>query len=177
MSCISEILKLKGDRDVLLPLREDGKPWIAVEGGGTYKDYEYLIVLNHNGHRCGYVAIPPLHPANEIGTRNNSYTDKDELDYMELNISCHGGLTFGSNSHGLKKLLTNECQDYWIGFDCGHVNDACDTEAYKKYYGEEKFKKQETFFNCYNDGSIKTFKYAENECKSIIDQLLEMKNE
>lgn len=38
MGCITEILKLKGDQEVLLPLGEDGKPWIAVEGGSKYKN-------------------------------------------------------------------------------------------------------------------------------------------
>ena len=175
MSCITEILKLKGNKEVLLDLDKDGKPWIAVEGGGTYKDYEYLIVLNHMGHRCGYVAIPPGHKANNVGQRQNTFTKDYELDYFNLNIECHGGLTFGSNKHGLKRLLSTPCTDHWIGFDCGHLYDKSDLEALEKYYGEgyaENRKKYEhKFFDDVNS-EIRSYRYAENECKKIIEQLI-----
>lgn len=55
MSCITEILKVKGDKDFIV----SGE--IAIEGGGTYKDYEYIITFTSSGHRCGYVAIPESH--------------------------------------------------------------------------------------------------------------------
>lgn len=172
MSCITEILKLKGDREVFIPLNKDEEPWIAVEGGGIYKDYEYLIVLNHHAHRCGYVAIPPEHKANKVGSKENPYYDGlIELDYNKLDIDCHGGLTFGGNNHDLKLLLKNVCADNWIGFDCGHAFDGCDVEAFTKYFGKEKTKDKEVFFNMCS-GAIKDFDYVEKECKSIIDQLI-----
>ncbi len=173
MSCITEILKMKGDKDVFIPLNKDGKPWIAVEGGGTYKDYEYLIVLNHMGHRCGYVAIPPEHKANNIGQRVNTYTKEEELDYSALDIECHGGLTFGGKHHGLKKLLTNTCEDNWIGFDCCHLYDASDYELLTEYFGEQTESRKSTLSLLNEEGTVKTFKYVEKECKSIIDQLIE----
>lgn len=176
MSCITEILRIKGDKEVLLPLNKNGEPWIAVEGGGKYKEYEYLIVLNQNAHRCGYVAIPPNHPANDVGTRINTYTEDEEFNYDELDIDCHGGLTFGGNHHGLKELLSVPCTDNWIGFDCGHCYDHCDSDAFIKYYGEEKAKEKESFFNVSMieiGGSVKSFEYVERECKKIINQLIE----
>jgi hypothetical protein len=180
MCCITEILKLKGDREVFIPLDKSGHPWIAVEGGGKYKDYEYLIVLNHHGHRCGYVAIPAKHPANDVGySMNKFYKGMEEFNYHKLDIDCHGGLTFGSKNHGLKDLLKNPCADNWIGFDCGHAGDHCDVEAFIKYYGEEEAKEKKTFFDAMNYGtifgmgSVKDYSYAEDECKSIIDQLIE----
>lgn len=182
MSCITEILKIKGDNPVLLPvnnLSENKTPWVAVEGGGTYKDHEYLIVLNKAGHRCGYVAIPDKHKFNdtklEMREMFSGGKKYEHYDYNSLNIDCHGGLTFMDRQHGLKELLTVPCNDFWIGFDCGHGWDSPDVEAYKKYYGEEEYKKRESFFEAMDEGisNIRDFSYAEKECHKIIDQLIE----
>lgn len=178
MSCITEILKLKGDKEAFVPPRD----WIAVEGGGTYEDHEYLVVLNRSGHRCGYVAIHPEHkysqtPEIEISFMG-SRTYKD-YDYNSLDIECHGGLTFMSPNHGLKDLLDIPCNDMWIGFDCGHYRDLPDIEAFKKYFSEEKYKSKETYFSIMSESddpiqSVKDFAYVEKECKSIIDQLIKV---
>jgi hypothetical protein len=176
MSCITEILKLKGDQDVLVP---EGN-WIAVEGGGTYKDYEYLVVLNTNGHRCGYVAIPPEHKYSqtpeETGLSPGGQVSK-RYNYYDLEIECHGGLTFMAPDHGLKDLIPNACNDIWIGFDCGHCWDACDTETHLKYFGEDENVKRRSFFDTMrlpNDQSVKSYHYAAMECESIIDQLIKV---
>lgn len=183
MSCITEILKIKGDKEVLAPLDENGKPWVIVEGGGTYKDHEYLIILNTVGHRCGYVAIPPDHKFNEtkleIREMMGSLRKYEHYDYDSLNIDCHGGLTFMDKNHSLKDLLTVPCDDFWIGFDCGHYNDSPDVAAYKKHWGEESYKQRESFFGCMDEGreNVRDFYYVEKECHKIIKQLIEVKNE
>lgn len=174
MGCITELLKIKGDREFMLP--QGG--WTAVEGGGTYKDYEYLIVLNTTGHRCGYVAIPPEHrysqtPEEERTTISHKYK---HYGYEKLDIHCHGGLTFMSPSHGLKDLLTTPCNDMWIGFDCGHCDDAIDKEALRKYYGEEAYEKRASYIDAMSDldQSVKPFTFVEKECHYIIDQLIQV---
>ena len=176
MSCITEILKLKGDKEVLLPVGENGHPWIAVEGGGMYREYEYLIVLNKSGHRCGYVAIPPDHPANNVGDRTNTYNKDTELDYCALDIDCHGGLTFGGKHHGMKDLLTTKCEDNWIGFDCGHYYDEHDFECVKKYYGQDSYEVIMKYRITCGDRTVRRYGYVEKECKSIIDQLIDNKD-
>lgn len=174
MSCITEILKLKGDQEALVP---EGN-WIAVEGGGKYKDYEYLVVLNDNGHRCGYVAIPPDHPASQIPLEKREFCGReyDHYDYNELDIECHGGLTFMSPTHSLKELLTVPCNDMWVGFDCGHCYDSCDQEAMRKYFGDDLMETKKTFIECMDmldhHQMVKDFEYVEGECHSIIDQLI-----
>lgn len=174
MSCITEILKLKGDKEVLVP---EGA-WIAVEGGGTYKDHEYLIVLNTNGHRCGYVALKPEHPYSQVLEEKRSFLGgepRSHWDYDQLDIDVHGGLTFMSPEHGLKDLLPIPCNDMWIGFDCGHCDDLCDVDAHKKYFGEEAHARRESFFNVMNDHrgnqTVKDFSYVEKQCHHVIDQL------
>jgi len=176
MSCITKILELKGDKEVLVP----DEKWIAVEGGGKYKDYEYLIVLNTNGHRCGYVAIPSEHPYSETPMEMQSFLGGKERpfwDYNKLDIECHGGLTFMEPNHGLKDLLLIPCNDIWIGFDCGHYGDACDIEHFKKYFGEKEAGEKESFFKAMNFGGesdIKDFDYVEEQCHHIIDQLIQI---
>lgn len=174
MSCITEILKLKGDREFMLPPGD----WIAVEGGGTYKDHEYIIVLNTNGHRCGYVAIPPEHKYSQAPeeTRELCGRPYQHYDYDSLNIECHGGLTFMSPSHDLKDLLDIPCNDMWIGFDCGHCYDAIDVDALRKYYGDKAIEEKESFIRAMNSDhtqTIKPYSYVEKECHSIIEQLIE----
>lgn len=176
MSGITEILKLKGDKEALVPNGDR----IAVEGGGTYKDYEYLIVLNTTGHRCGYVALPPEHKYSQTPMEERTIFGKTykHWDYDSLDIDVHGGLTFMSPEHDLKDLLPVPCADMWIGFDCGHTyNDMCDIEAYKKYFGKESTETKKSFFDAmihgYDVQTVKTFKYAEKECHGIIDQLIE----
>ena len=179
MSCITEILKLKGDQEVLVP---DGK-WIAVEGGGTYKDHEYIIVLNKSGHRCGYVAIPPEHPYSQTPEQERTFMGGrpyKHWDYDSLDIDVHGGLTFMSPEHGLKDLLTVPCNDMWVGFDCGHHGDMCDVKMFKKYFGEEELKQKESFFSAMNHTdinlgqTIKEYGYVEEQCQHIIDQLIQV---
>lgn len=181
MSCITEILKLKGDKDALLPIGKDNKPWIAVEGGGTYKNLEYLIVLTPMGHRCGYVAVPPGHKLDFVKSEKKKmpFSDREytSYEYDAYGIECHGGITFCKRDHDLKDLLTTSCNDLWLGFDCGHAYDGKDYDALEKHFGKDcdmlKFYDEHPQFKDKEWETVKTFDYVENECKSIIDQLIE----
>src|ERR1700691_3384773 len=108
MSCIPKLLELKGDKE-FLPVHDN----IVIEGGGKYKDYDYLITFVDYGHRCGYVAIPPLHPV---------YNDKSDYPHF----SVHGGITFFEESRFAEELLNHKCADKWIGFDACHGDDRKD---------------------------------------------------
>lgn len=176
MTCITEILKLKGDKEFLYnPEICDS---IAVEGGGTYKNYEYLIVFNNNGHRCGYVAIPSGHKYDATPLTEYEFLGKKKshYNYDSLPIDCHGGLTFMERNHNLKNFLKIPCNDFWIGFDCGHCYDARDIESLKKYFGDDYANRMLSFLHAMSmDGSVKDYDYVENVCKHIIDQLIEAK--
>ena len=163
MSCITKLLQIKGDKPFLACHSQAG-----IEGGGTYKGYEYLISFTSMGHRCGYVAIPDAVAGN--------YDD----------ISCHGGITFEANDHGFKDLLDTPCGDLWIGFDAAHCNDLGNLDTAMKYFGDIPHAKRsiETLKSVIEDGyrSLadlgcihRTFEYMERECHHIIDQLIERK--
>lgn len=161
MSCITEILKLKGDSEILITPLVRG---LAIEGGGIYKDYEYLITFTDLGSRCGYIALPPDHEFNKF----EDYYDFEQID-------CHGGITFAGTHHPAKDLLKDRyCLDKWIGFDCGHSIDGCDFKTVKKYFfscdDNEIFKSMQELQNLIGE-KPKSFSYVEDECKKIIDQL------
>jgi len=161
MSCITKLLEIKGDKDIL-PIHEQ----CVIEGGGNYKGFEFLITFTSHGTRCGYVAIP------------------DGFGGSLSSIYCHGGVTFEGRDHGAKDLLPIPCNDTWIGFDCAHYGDSHDYETAKKYFvNPEKFdflmeihkdvealEVTDPFF------SHKTYEFVEKECQYIIDQLVEQQD-
>ena len=168
MSCITEILKLKGESEFL---RIPGVDGIVVEGGGTFKGYEYLITFVSNGHRCGYVAISADHPCYSVG--ENSYSDP-----VGYSFYVHGGITFNGRSDIVDSFLDISCDDRWLGFDAYHYNDAPCLQTSLKYFGEchrnKAMRESEDDFKI--SGTIhRTYEYMEEECKDLIDQLSEIK--
>lgn len=156
MSCITKILSAKGEKEFIL----SGE--IAIEGGGIYKHYEYLIVFVKTGHRCGYVAIPSSHSA---------YHKKE--DYPDYYV--HGGITYFGESRFEDLTGGHKCDDKWLGFDAIHGGDIYDIATVEKYFGENewvRFMKREPNFSFCWDGSVKDYAYMENECKKLIDQLI-----
>jgi hypothetical protein len=87
----------------------DRLEWRMTEAPG----YPCLIVRNDFGSLCGYVGVPPGHPAH-----GKSYGDElvDKLD-------VHGGITHGDGCHGriCHVPAPGEPEDvWWLGFDTGH---------------------------------------------------------
>jgi len=69
-----------------------------------------MIVRNLDlGNLCGYVGVP----------LNSKLAG---IDYQELDIDIHGGLTYASNCQDLICHESNK-EVYWFGFDCGHYGD------------------------------------------------------
>ncbi len=100
------------------------------------------------GHLCGYIELPEGSP----------YADKD---YDEIPIECHGGLTFKEYNV--------------IGYDCANLGDYNPyIEHFKKKISipfpiPEQFKNHRIFNPVY-----KNMAYCIQECKSMVDQLLEL---
>jgi hypothetical protein len=57
--------------------------------------------------RCGYVRIPQGTP--DWG-----------LDYNDIDVDVHGGLTFGD----MEPCIEPDGRGHWVGFDCNHYCDA-----------------------------------------------------
>ena len=128
-----------------------------------YYGFPCVILFMQMGYRCGYVGVPADH----------KYYGEN---YDDIPIDCHCGLTYSDDRlHGQEDKHT-----WWIGFDCGHACDGYDVEKMKEYFKENEevmcqLKYMESYFKTMNEMSvIRTLEYCEEECKKIVEQLLEV---
>lgn len=163
MSCITKLLELKGDNPCL-PINDD----CVIEGGGIYRDYEYLITFTCRGTRCGYVALKPEETA-------IFEQEKKKEQYYYPDVECHGGPTFYGADHGAKDLLPVLCNDVWIGFDAAHGWDCADMELVEQFFPGHRYIEysKNNPMSYFENVKHRTYAYIEGECHSIIDQLLE----
>ena len=68
-----------------------------------------VVQARLNGHRCGYVRIPPSHPWHG-----------QHYDNPQVNVNVHGGLTFAQ----LELCEEKDGTGWWFGFDCAHYGDS-----------------------------------------------------
>ena len=129
----------------------------VVEDKFYYKGHECICTFNRLGVRCGYVSVD---------------TKKHHTEY---NISCHCGLSFGADK------LSDECspsEEYYVGFDCGHICDGQDLQQAKEYglIGNTEYKLMSAILSLGNSAKmpIRSLEYVKNQCKSIVDQLEEV---
>lgn len=68
--------------------------------------------LAHGGYGNGYVVLPPEHPYHGI-------------DYDDIPVHVHGGLTFGEYADNLnwQELDESDKGGWVIGFDTAHIGD------------------------------------------------------
>jgi len=86
----------------------DRKEW-------RHKGLPCLIVRNHLGALCGYVAVSPGHPWHR-------------KHYDDIDADVHGGLTFSAPCREGSPIChvpqPGESDDvWWVGFDCNHGED------------------------------------------------------
>ena len=131
-----------------------------------YKGFPCVVLFLSNAYRCGYVGIP----------KSNKYYDKN---YGEIPVSCHGGLTYSA-----KKLFgQNDTDTWWIGFDCAHYGDGYDVKKAKELFAnDEQVMKQLTvleqtgYFSVCEEDQVRTLDYVEENCRSIVDQLIQLES-
>ncbi len=93
-------------------------PWQAEPDHKEWRDAATgLHCIAHRnmsgGNWCGYVAVPPGHPAHR-------------KDYGDVDVEVHGGLTYGAECQGAVCHVPppGEPDDvWWLGFDCAHCWD------------------------------------------------------
>ena len=130
-----------------------------------YKGFPCVILFMPMGYRCGYVGLP----------KENRYYKKK---YDDIPVDCHCGLTYS----GGRLFGQSDKDTWWIGFDCGHFCDGIAIGSFKKYYMDElKSKAVDTqlsailgmhqMYKINNEYPVCTQKYAENECRKIVDQI------
>ena len=117
---------------------------------GEMAGYQWIVMHNNMGYRCGYIRIPIDHPWAEI--------DRDNLDGV---VKVHGGVTFTDDD--------TEERAFWIGFDCGHSNDAIDPELPSKG--------MPMMILGASSGTVRTQEYVERECARVCLQANEAESE
>ena len=133
---------------------------IAEEARFEYKGYPCVVLFMEAGHRCGYVGVPKGKKVNEDIIR------------------CHGSITYARN----ELALQTDTDRFWIGFDTAHCFDKRDYKKAKEYFGEDvEVMKRILLMEALDDkyglyGEIRTLEFCIEECKQIIEQIIEMES-
>jgi len=159
---------------------------IAWWGKGEWVNEPDLVTFEHMGIQCRVLRIameePHAKDFHMFGGFLNGYVcvPVDHLfyqkEYQDIDIDCHGGLTFG------------ECSDrHWIGFDCAHSFDYVPSTEYMTKTAEwmkdfrdreEDWKKR---FNLQDsplfNRSYRNIQFCIDQCKSMAEQLVQTSSE
>lgn len=123
-------------------------------------DMDCLVVRNHSGGLCGYVAVEEGHPL--YGS-----------DYSSADIDCHGGLTYASHCAGHICHVPRDGRPdhvWWLGFDCGHPGDLTPAFTAKRYRDLGITDSLNTDFMG-NPSRYRNINYVIGECQKIAQQL------
>lgn len=102
-----------------------------------------IVIVNYYSHPCAYIGLQEGHPYYGI-------------DYDNIPIDCHGGLTYSDSKHTMVNEL---CDNGWfIGWDYNHLKD------YNTYMEDFDFHSKRW-----------TTEEIINECFNVIDQLEKLK--
>jgi hypothetical protein len=113
---------------------------------GVSQGFEWVIVHNTYGYRCGYVKVNPSHPWHGKG-----YND------IDVHVHVHGGLTFSEPDIP----CGGEDNGWWLGFDCAHCFDAPDPALPCSI---------RSFISHSPNAEIRTQEYVLAECHSLCEQ-------
>ena len=167
-----------------------------VESDFMYKGYRCVVVFQEMGHRCGYVGVEKGHSLYgkdyadyldvkksdlegvEVGKRGvipmlSASFDEDDRVKLELYFNVHGGLTYASDGKGQYPVESNL---WWFGFDCAHWEDAYDLTLALEYFGDNpRIQSRIEIERQYPTiGEVRTKEYVEEECKSLVNQIIEL---
>ena len=113
----------------------------------TYRDYKYVVYQHQFGHLNGYVLLK----------------EEDNRDKAS-NLECHGGITFEDD---LSRIIPVK-SGYYVGFDCNHYQDLAP-------FVNDRMRAAGIEPSSIDDGIWRTESYVVDNCKLMIDQLIEMK--
>jgi|SRR5205809_80872 len=110
-----------------------------------------MIVRNIElGNLCGYVGVP----------LNSKLAN---IDYNDLDIDIHGGLTYSNKCQGL--ICHDSTKEvYWFGFDCAHYNDLI--PKFLEYTTHNK-----SYFSLFNNSTYRDFNYVKTQVIYLAQQL------
>lgn len=106
-----------------------------------------VLQRNSLGSLCGYVGVPPSHPAYQTGY-------DDVTGYDDMGVSVHGGLTYSEP----EAPYSHQTGFWWFGFDAGHHGDI--SPSMLGLLGSSS-----------QDGSYRDVSYIKRECEDLARQL------
>jgi len=112
---------------------------------GEHLGFEWAVVHNGIGNRCGYVRVPKDHP----------WYGMTDFDLGHLDI--HGGITFAEKDTPCGK---GDDEGYWVGFDCCHSGDRPDHALCPPSSSLVRL--------AY--GMVRSQEYVESECRRLCEQ-------
>jgi hypothetical protein len=127
---------------------------------GEHLGFQWVVVNNRVGYRCGYARVPLGHP-----WHGKSHND--------LNVEVHGGLTFAEAD--VPCDAPGADTDWWLGFDCAHAFDAPDPELARSCSASVPSLSSLNFLIAFAEGdnncyAVRTQAYVESECRSLCQQ-------
>jgi len=124
-----------------------------------HEGFQYVVMKNMLGYRCGYVHVPAGHPWHGKG-------------YNNIDCEVHGGLTFAAADAPCGKAGPND--GWWIGFDAAHVYDAPDPALMSEFEGLISAKEAQVILKKLSlherPWQVRDQKYMEAECESLCEQ-------
>jgi len=116
---------------------------------------------DHMGNWCGYVGVPPGHPA-------------WEKFYDDVNVDVHGGLTYANkcSGHLCHEPLPGEPNNvWWLGFDMAHAFDYVPGMAATV---KKSMPERYDYAGLHSMEEYKTLEYARAETNQLAEQLAAM---
>jgi hypothetical protein len=116
-----------------------------------YKGYTFVVFQHpRSGHLNGYVELKPI--------------DEELLDQNQINkLDCHGGITYQCNLDWIFKTPKSK----YIGFGCAHLGD-------KTPFVDALFPSLGFSDLIYPSEIWRDEAYIEENCKALVDQLIEL---
>lgn len=127
-------------------IKTERPDWILEEG--THQGFEYVVMHNGAGYRCGYIKVLHGHPWYAITWEGLN---------KRFSINVHYGLNFAGY---------DEEEGYWVGFSCDRGTDKIDldlvtNESTKRIYKD---------FAYPEDYQLWTTEMVVDECKRLCEQ-------
>lgn len=129
-----------------------------VLANGEHLGFEWMIIHNRIGYRCGYVKVPPGHPW------HGKYSS-------DLDADVHGGLTFAEAD--VPCDAGGQDNGHWLGFDCAHSCDMPDATLPMDGDGCAYHDTMNRIFDLYKgdySAGVRTQEYVEGECRKLCEQ-------
>jgi hypothetical protein len=129
---------------------------------GEHVGFEWMVVHNGMGYRCGYAKVPPGHPWHGKGGD-------------DVEAAVHGGLSFARADVACAAAGAAGADDgWWLGFDAMHTWDAADPSL-PIDDGERRRREDLSRYSPFGPTHrsrdvVRTTEYVEAQCRSLCEQ-------